>query len=123
MGGIIGPYFFKDATNHNVNLNSALCRNMISNFYALFIGEFGQHFRKPLKCKCLIWNSIFQKSIKLIIEKIKRIYYYRLRRTPDLQKKKNARCCTQSETHSNSFMSAPGSRKKLGKLNFSMYFE
>lgn len=54
----------------------------------LFIGEFGQNFRKPLKCKCLIWNSIFQKTIKLIIEKIERIYYYRLRRTPEFQKKK-----------------------------------
>ena len=32
-GGIIGPYFFKDAANRNVTVNGERYREMISNFF------------------------------------------------------------------------------------------
>ena len=32
-GGIIGPYFFKDAANHNVTVNGERYRELIFNFF------------------------------------------------------------------------------------------
>ena len=32
-GGIIGPYFFKDTANRNVNVNGVSYREMISHFF------------------------------------------------------------------------------------------
>ena len=63
-GGIIGPYFFKDAANRNVTVNNERYREMISKFFLpkmqeqqdgvtchtarvtmdLLRGEFGEHF-------------------------------------------------------------------------------
>ena len=37
-GGIIGPYFFKDAVNRNVTVNGGRYREMISNFFCMTCG-------------------------------------------------------------------------------------
>ena len=42
-GGIIGPYFFKDAANRKVTVNGERYREMISNFFLLKMQELDLH--------------------------------------------------------------------------------
>ena len=42
-GGIIGPYFFKDAANRNVTVNGERYREMISNFFLPKMQELDLH--------------------------------------------------------------------------------